>query len=112
MTAYGERFFARVRSFDIECPDCGVVYVVRSEDETAVFDERTSMFRCQCCDCVLQLGLFAWYASTAVLDFTRDQRPMPSQERWIRSLSVGWLASRVADQSDAVRRSAELEAIS
>ena len=46
-TPMGERFLARLRSFDAECPECGMVYVVRPEEEWVdAFDSRTALFRC------------------------------------------------------------------
>ena len=49
MLADADRFFARLRQFDLECPGCGEVFRVRSGEGSKGFDPATALFMCSAC---------------------------------------------------------------
>ncbi len=56
----GSRFFARVRTFDIACPRCSRVAVVRNQSASPRWNPSTSRWQCQSCQLVLVLGIVAY----------------------------------------------------
>lgn len=99
------RFFARLVSFDLECPHCGDVYSVRggtarkkgtgSRDYDANWDPMTGRFKCtnKLCGRVYLLGMLAWPIIRAphVASATpEDQVPSPRQLAQMRREGGGW----------------------
>ena len=75
----------------MECPECGMVYVVRPDEGwVEAFDSRTSVFQCNECGLMLQLGLLAWQPSPSALRFGQDG-PDAAEARNLRAMSGGWL---------------------
>ena len=108
--AKATRFFARLQSFDMECPACGKVFIIRKETNLprqrrgiAPWDPTTARFRCAGCERPYILGIVAWpiakvpHVGTAT---PRDQVPHPRQLAELRREGAGWW---MAD-SDAQRR--------
>lgn len=93
MPASCDRFFARLRGFDIECPGCGAVQSAGLEDQPEGFNDRTQLFRCWRCGLVLHFGLFAFGPSPTVSALSCEQMADPSTQRWVRSLGGSWLAA-------------------
>lgn len=95
------RFFARLISFDLECPHCGDVYSIRSgrrrqaAERDPNWDPSTGRFRCTNKQCGRNyvLGILAWPigrgAGTATITPT-DQVPSPRQLAGLRKEGGGW----------------------
>lgn len=94
------RFFARLASFDLECPACGHVFQVRMRPNAhpdargrGVFDWTTARFRCSACTRVYILGMLAWPIgpSKGVATTTpRDQVSNARQLSALRKEGQGW----------------------
>lgn len=59
----GDRFYARLKAFAIECPRCGELYIVGNRTGgPKVYDFKTQRFTCatKACGLHLQLGILAW----------------------------------------------------
>lgn len=103
------RFFARIRrnGFDLECPGCGKVYIVRAEGrgsrsaarhnqrEAKLFDESTGIFQCTSIKCrrAYQLGINAHPLGLGTILPPRrrvpvDTVPTVDQARTLTSLEV------------------------
>lgn len=101
---HSTRFFARLTSFDLECPHCGDVYSVRtgssrqkkgSRKFDTAWDPTTGRFRCSNKECGKQyiLGILAWpiVAAPHVASATpEDQVPNPRQLAQMRKEGGGW----------------------
>jgi hypothetical protein len=93
-----QRFFARLQSFDLECPKCGTVYQVRMPrggHKTVNYDPWTARFRCTAKNCngMYVLGILAWpiVATTRVASQPpEDQVPSPRQLGQMRKEGGGW----------------------
>jgi hypothetical protein len=85
-----DRFFARLREFDLECPDCGEVYRVRSGDPNEGFHSGTGLFGCSSCGLELQLGLVAWCPSFDALRAIDKDPDNPGIVARIRARGGGW----------------------
>jgi len=63
------RFFARLTSFDLQCPECGEVDVVRHTPpwwrRKKTFDGWRHRWRCRACRRVFAVGLAIWPVSRA-----------------------------------------------
>ena len=95
------RFFARLESFDLECPHCGKVYQVRVRglhrpSQRQHWDPSTARFRCTAkggCQRRYVLGMVAWPIGTgpgAATATPEDQVPWPRQLAQIRREGGGW----------------------
>lgn len=56
------RTYARPRAFDVECPHCGALYVVKREGKTSYrwWDPVRSELRCDGCNRAYVVGLALW----------------------------------------------------
>lgn len=103
--AHSTRFFARLQSFDLECPRCGTVYQIRlgpspkkgrvTPNAQKNWDPTTGRFTCTTRECARTyvLGILAWpitpspnVASTP----PADQVPSPRQLAQMRREGGGW----------------------
>lgn len=90
------RFFARLASFDLECPHCGTVYQVRmSTTKDRNWDPWTARFTCTTkgCNRVYVLGLLAWPIKAAPRVASAppaDQVPGPRQLAQLRREGGAW----------------------
>jgi hypothetical protein len=110
------RFFARLESFDLECPHCGKVYQVRvrglrRRSQRQSWDPATGRFRCTAkggCQRRYVLGIVAWPIGTgpsAATATPEDSVPWPRQLAQIRREGGGWW---LADEASiTVRRPVE-----
>lgn len=92
-----QRFFARLVSFDLECPRCGTVYTVRSNSDAGRrnWDPTTARFECTTKDCGrwYVLGILAWPVTPAphvASGPPKDQVPSPRQLGQLRKEGGGW----------------------
>lgn len=53
------RTYARPRTFDVECPDCGALYIV-SRERIGAWDPVRSELRCDSCNHAFVVGLALW----------------------------------------------------
>lgn len=99
--ARATRFFARLQSFDLECPHCGTVYQVRIRGQSArsrsrCWDPWTARFHCTAkggCQRRYVLGIVAWPLGTgprAAVYTPEDQVPHPRQLAQMRKEGGGW----------------------
>ncbi len=91
--ALAQRFFARVRTFDMECPHCGEVYQIREGAYTTqYFNRRTARFTCDKCGRTYILGMLAWPVNTSGNSNVppADQVPGPRQLAQLRTDGDGW----------------------
>lgn len=87
------RFFARLRSGDLECPRCGRLLAFGTgRTGGGRWDKRTSRIECFECGLVLMLGLLAWpiRRGAAKLTAPRDQVPSERQLSQLRAMAGGW----------------------
>lgn len=95
------RFFARLLSFDLECPHCGSVYTIRTGFSRRLakaqpfWDPWTGRFSCtnKMCARVYVLGILAWPIAAAPRVATQtpsDQVPHPRQLAQMRAEGGGW----------------------
>ena len=94
-----QRFFARIRQLDIECPHCGLVYRIRSRTAQAtrrdIYDPRIARFACVGeggCQKVYIIGVLAWPSKGGTGSNTPpyDQTPGPRQLNQMRAEGVAW----------------------
>lgn len=101
--ARATRFFARLQSFDLECPHCGTVYQVRLTNAKAKkfqkpWDPWTARFTCtnQVCHRSYVLGILAWpitQGNPSCQATPEDQVPSPRQLSQMRKEGGGWWLS-------------------
>lgn len=94
------RFFARLVSFDIECPHCGTIYQVRYVGRrrrnplgAAQWDPWTARLQCGTCRRSYVLGVVAWPIRRGINTANappRDQVPSPRQLAQLRAEGGGW----------------------
>src|SRR5688572_18786893 len=95
------RFFARLMSFDLECPKCGEVYSIRAGNHRRLktkspnWDATTARFTCtvDACGKTFVLGILAWPIKAAAYVASqppRDQVPTPRQLSSLRKEGQGW----------------------
>ncbi len=101
------RFFARLGSFDLECPHCGTVYKIRVKGDTPDrpqnWDPKTARFKCTVPTCTRTyvLGIVAWpiVAAPRVASQTpEDQVPHPRELAQLRKEGGGWWLADEAAQ--------------
>ncbi len=92
-----QRFFARVRSFDMECPHCGLVYRVRKDTNPTIWNPRTALFTCLDrrmggCKRTYVIGMLAWPKGRGSGSGAppADQVPGPRQLAQLRQEAGGW----------------------
>lgn len=90
-----QRFFARVRTFDLECPHCGMVYRIRTDTAASTWNPRTAEFRCgdsSGCGYRYIIGILAWPKGTGKGAGTPplDQVPSPRNLASMRDEGSGW----------------------
>lgn len=88
-----QRFFARARTFDLECPACGVVHAIREgAHRTNDYDPRTARFTCRECLRQFTIGLLAWPCARGKLANTppADQVLGPRQLAQMREEGSSW----------------------
>lgn len=92
--ARATRFFARLVSFDLECPRCGTVYTVRvNASNGGKWDTDTGRFTCTKADCARTylLGILAWPVGTrGGSQPPDDQVPSIRQLAQLRAEGGGW----------------------
>ena len=94
------RFFARLESFALECPNCGRVYYIRPDRRSPAWEPRLARFTCASkygCDKVYVLGILAWplqQTAKVATQTPRDQVPTPRQALELRRQHAGgwWLS--------------------
>lgn len=60
---HAQRFFARNRTLDLECPHCGRVYLLRYDTPPRTWNPRTGIFSCEArdgCQRKYVIGVLAW----------------------------------------------------
>lgn len=98
------RFFARLQSFDLECPHCGTVYQIRMKPRRDQnWDPWTGRFTCTVPDCrrVYVLGMLAWPivgAPHVASAPPADQVPGPRELAQMRKEGGGWWLPEEAAQ--------------
>lgn len=83
----GDRFFARIRVMDIECPRCGEVWYCNGKG--GCYDARTATFRCESCSLTLQVGVVVFPAKPGHKKPPIDWRPTVEQALALRNQAVG-----------------------
>lgn len=110
------RFFARLASFDMECPHCGDVYQIRlgtarsGGKRDPNWDPQTGRFTCtnKHCGRVYILGILAWpiiKSPRVASQPPADQVPHPRQLAQMRKEGGGWWL----DDTDGQRWARPLE---
>ena len=96
------RFFARPIAFDLECPHCGKVYLVRMREPGPHWDPKTARFKCteKTCGRAYVIGIVAWPVKPGrVANATpEDQVPGPRQLAQMRREGGGWWLADEAAQ--------------
>lgn len=89
-------FFARIRSFDIECPRCGQVYCVSRRAGPTNWSTRLSRFQCGRCDLRLALGIIAHPVPWGRCDPPSDIIPTVEQALELRKqMDAAWVGFRL-----------------
>lgn len=78
----GDRFFARIRQLDLECPRCAEV--VFCGGKGGAYNRRLGQFTCPSCGLVLTLGVIAYPATSA----RHKQAPPDWQPNYRQSLAL------------------------
>ena len=104
----GDRFFARIKSADLECPHCGNIYLIGATGKAkrAYYDARTSRFRCPHCGLVLVLGVIGWRPPMGrpLKGPPPDQVPTPRQALQMRRDHAAiWTEGRLERKGPANR---------
>lgn len=104
----GDRFFARIKSADLECPKCGNIYLIGATGKAkrGYYDSKTSRFRCPHCGLVLVLGVIGWLPQRGrpLQGPPRDQVPTPRQALAMRRKMAGhWSEERLERKAPANR---------
>lgn len=96
------RFFARVRAFDLECPNCSRVDQIRPSTrgepgKAAAFHPGLSRWTCPGCQRTYVIGLVAWSARKAAPIPPVDQVPGPRELAQLREEGWGWWIPQLPD---------------
>lgn len=90
----GDRFFARIRKLDMECPRCAEIYHLGTK--SGPYNHRLGQFSCPSCGLVLTLGVIAYPATSAPSkQAPPDWKPSYRQALAIRS-AVGGVIAQIA----------------
>jgi hypothetical protein len=87
----GTRLFARLRSFDFECPRCGRIYMISPKTRYTWYNPRTATFKCTACNLALAFGLLMYPISPGGAPNVRipeDTVPDPRQAAALRQLQT------------------------
>lgn len=91
MQLQGTRLFARLFSFDFECPRCGTVHQIRQGRKYPGWNPRTGTHTCRECSLTIQVGVLL-YPTTAGKPNPRaipeDWTPTPRQAAALRQLTT------------------------
>lgn len=80
----GDRFFARLRSFALECPSCGHLWGTgKGYHLSSCYNPRTQLFVCPTCSKRLRLGIVAWPTERGHSP-TRPEDCMPTSRQLLR----------------------------
>lgn len=89
-----KRFYARVQSFDMECPHCGSMAVVRMGNSTAPeqrqWSPRRAVFQCLKCERQYLIGLLAWSLPRGQNAHARPMDQIPGPRELDQMLGAGW----------------------
>lgn len=80
----GDRFFARMISFEIACPKCDRVHRVTRETNRRVWDPRTCRFECMGCFISLRIGVIAYPSASGRWKMPSDTVPTVRQALALR----------------------------
>ncbi len=93
----GDRFYARVHSFDVSCPACGQLIRVGSRIRGAkgAYTARLARLRCPGCEQTYIIGLVCWPIAKGGHHAHRstrpaDQHPDPRTALQMRTQGGGW----------------------
>ncbi len=112
----GDRFYARVHSFDVSCPACGQLIRAGSSARGAkgAYNARIARLRCPGCERTYIIGLVCWPIAPGGSPGHRstrpaDQHPDPRTALQMRTQGGGWwpktaIKRRRAAQSNATGR--------
>ena len=99
------RVFARVLSFDLECPHCGTIDCVRTRSRlpwlnaSPRFHIFRSRWRCRACRRVYAVGLALWPASRAGNRPRGDRRPLDTRPSLTQIMQMRQVLGLVRGQS-------------
>ena len=95
-----DRFFARVKAFDIACPACGEVHTAGEGTRTRKFwRPRESRFQCRKCGLTFVLGILAWPVRGGVKP--SDHRPNRRESLALRQLVGGfWMHRKINENQN------------
>lgn len=95
----GDRFFARVLSFELACPRCNEVARVteHTKDNRSIFDRKKSIFSCRGCSLHLAIGLIAWPLRNGPTGMPGDTVPTYREAMQLREF-IGPLMGTVPDE--------------
>lgn len=84
----GDRFFARVRGFELACPRCGELSIIGEgkKDSKRVFDRSKSIWHCRYCSLHLAIGIVAWPVRNGPTGMPEDQVPTYREAMKLREL--------------------------
>lgn len=87
-----DRFFARIRSMDLECPACGTVFLATGKH--GPLNQRTGLFRCTHCSITLTIGVIAYPATRSPRQdvIPGDWTPTARQAAALRAAAGGFWA--------------------
>jgi hypothetical protein len=89
------RFFARLRSFDIACPRCDYVQVVKPSTNKRIWNNKLARFECMGCHLILHLGVIAWKGAHGMYRSPPDQTPTVKQALALRRGLNVWTQTRL-----------------
>ena len=93
-----DRFFARIKAFDISCPACGEVYTIgRGSRSRKCWRPRESRFQCRKCGLTFVLGILAWPVSSGVKP--SDHQPNRRESLALRQLGGGFWMNRKINEN-------------
>lgn len=90
-----DRLFARIRAFDVECPNCADVFVIDKGTPATVFTRRHGRFTCPRCRMVYAVGVILYPVTRAAgpQQPPPDWTPTPRQALALRQGITGHLAA-------------------
>jgi len=83
-----ERFFARIRAFDISCPNCGQIYQIGQGSRTlkTAWDSSTDRFACRKCKHTFVIAVLAYSPPAGVRRLPPDHTLSPRESLILREL--------------------------